>query len=465
MLLFSTVLDINDTLTKDAFIQLVIDWNQGSTHKDNVIKDIRWNGEHNIRFGDENMWLAIEEYRNQNIIAARYQQTDSDGAVWATDYVMNFTEWKMAVQLDRSFLAEALAVDPKFSTPHFIAMLADAGYLKQDGELPVSRDPVLIGEKNISLLSGIINGNVKYRLPVVYVSKLYDNRTTPVDVRFLASKLKGVAHVLVLQGPWLNNRLRDLCHGKNEYYGAIGIYFPNPAVAHKRYLYRALIGYDEIQFSKTVRDVIEYANNQNVPALYTWQGVNNALLRDRWSSRGADLIEAQRAMRDVESNAEKTKKDAEDLVEGTVKDITDMGRQISELTKQNEALQCEVAGLRAKLGTLGSTPLLYTGNEDELFAGEIKELILTVLEETIKADPQAKTRRADVIRDILQHNDYKHVIPEKAEQLKKLLKGYKGLTPPLRSALDDFGFKITDDGKHYKLVYRGDPRYHTTMSK
>ena len=130
MLLFSTILEINDTLTKDAFIQLVIDWNQGSTHKDNIIKDIRWNGEHNIRFGDDQMWLSIEEYRNQNIIAARYQQTDSEGAVWATDYVMNFTEWKMAVQLDRSFLAEALAVDPKFSTPHFIAMLADAGYLK-----------------------------------------------------------------------------------------------------------------------------------------------------------------------------------------------------------------------------------------------------------------------------------------------------------------------------------------------
>lgn len=142
-----------------------------------------------------------------------------------------------------------------------------------------------------------------------------------------------------------------------------------------------------------------------------------------------------------------------------------MGRQISDLTKQNEALQCEVAGLRAKLGTLGSTPLLYTGNEDELFTREIKELILTVLEETIKADPQAKTRRADVIRDILQHNDYKHIIPEKAEQLKKLLKGYKGLTPPLRSALEDFGFKITDDGKHHKLVYQGDPRYHTTLSK
>ena len=40
MLLFSTLLDINDTLTKDAFIKLVIEWNQGSPHANNVISGI-----------------------------------------------------------------------------------------------------------------------------------------------------------------------------------------------------------------------------------------------------------------------------------------------------------------------------------------------------------------------------------------------------------------------------------------
>ena len=66
MLLFSTVLDINDTLTKDAFIQLVIDWNQGSPHEENIIRGIEWNGDRNVRFGDDRMWLDIQEYRNGN---------------------------------------------------------------------------------------------------------------------------------------------------------------------------------------------------------------------------------------------------------------------------------------------------------------------------------------------------------------------------------------------------------------
>lgn len=44
MLLYSTTLRINDTLTKDGFIQLVIQWNQSSPHMDNVIPDVNWNG-------------------------------------------------------------------------------------------------------------------------------------------------------------------------------------------------------------------------------------------------------------------------------------------------------------------------------------------------------------------------------------------------------------------------------------
>ena len=34
MLLFSTMLAINDSLTKEKFIELVIKWNQGSPHAD-----------------------------------------------------------------------------------------------------------------------------------------------------------------------------------------------------------------------------------------------------------------------------------------------------------------------------------------------------------------------------------------------------------------------------------------------
>lgn len=149
MLLFSTILDIDDSMTKDAFIKLVLEWNQGSPHENNVIKKINWHGERNIRYGDERLWLDIEEYRNQNIIAIRYEKKEEDGAVWDTDYVMNFNAMKMAIRLDRSYLEEALAIDPKFSTPHFITLLIERGYIKADGNLPVTRTPININSDKL----------------------------------------------------------------------------------------------------------------------------------------------------------------------------------------------------------------------------------------------------------------------------------------------------------------------------
>ena len=66
MLLFSTILEIEKKLTKDDFINLVIEWNQKG-HPESVISGIEWNGERNVRYEDENKCLEIQEYRNKNI--------------------------------------------------------------------------------------------------------------------------------------------------------------------------------------------------------------------------------------------------------------------------------------------------------------------------------------------------------------------------------------------------------------
>ena len=209
----------------------------------------------------DTLWLAIEEYRNENIIAIRYEKTEADGVVWDTDYVMNFNDMKMSIQLDRSYLEEALVIDPTFSTPHFITLLIAHGYLKDDGNLAILRTPCFITKDNIPLLANIINGNARYRLPVVYVSKTYSN-SDPVDIRKLAGRLKGVAHVLVQESTWLNGRIRRECDSKNEYYGAIGVYFPNKAYDHKKYMYRAYDGIDAVLSEKVIRSVIQYSNAQ-----------------------------------------------------------------------------------------------------------------------------------------------------------------------------------------------------------
>ena len=52
MLLFSTVLDVIDSLNADEFIRLVLEWNEGSMYATNKVTGINWHGEHCVKYGD-----------------------------------------------------------------------------------------------------------------------------------------------------------------------------------------------------------------------------------------------------------------------------------------------------------------------------------------------------------------------------------------------------------------------------
>ena len=481
MLLFSTILDIEKTLTKDSFIKLVLEWNQGSPHESNVIKGIDWKGERNIRYGNEKLWIDIEEYRNKNIIAVRFEKIEEDGAVWDTDYVMNFQDMKMSIRLDRSYLEEALTIDPKFSTPHFITLLIERGFVKKDGLLEVLKKPIFIDNSNIQILADIINGETIYRLPIVYISKTYYDEN-PVNVSLLASKLKGAAHVLVQDSNCTNNRLKTLCNENNEYYGAIGIYFPRQAMGHRRYLYRRVTGIDNRLLEKVVQVVIQYSNSQMIETLYTWQGVN-ALLRDRLFCQKEERAQVEEERRtalyellQLKGNLDKTQKkmqqkaieeakaEADKILDSFEEDMLKLQEQVEQLSRANDALTSENYGLRSKINYDDRVPVVFFGDEEEFYSGEIKEMILDALEESLKA-ATPKTRRYDVLNDILENNAYEKIHEERETIIKNLFKNYKTLSGITRQELKDIGFEITDDGKHYRLTYYGDDRYKTTIAK
>ncbi|MCD5568087.1 hypothetical protein LOB20_08875, partial [Lactobacillus delbrueckii subsp. lactis] len=159
MLLYSTMLDVNDTLTKEKFIQLVIKWNQ--EHEDPSF---------NVP-GDDQHWLEIEEYRNGNTVAIRYQKVEENDRIWSSDYVMNFAAGKMHIQLDRSFTGDANDLDQEFSTQHFLTFLIEEGHMQADGDLPVAREPIYIGKNNSKLLAKVIKGESSYKITVKKVYK------------------------------------------------------------------------------------------------------------------------------------------------------------------------------------------------------------------------------------------------------------------------------------------------------
>lgn len=454
MLLYSTILKANDSLTRDKFIQLVIEWNQQSPHQDNVIPDLNWNGEHNIRFGNECLWMDIEEYRNKNIIAVRFEKKEKDGAVWDTDYVMNFDEMKMAIRLDRSYTEDALMENPQFSTPHFLTLLIENGYLADDNGLPILKKPILIESSNAGLLSDLVNERKQYRFPVVYVSKTVYNRE-PLDCNLLCHKLKGSAHILLQKDISDNTVIRRSCNDNNEYLGGIGIYFPNGS--HRRYIYREYDNEDSILLSKVTNAVFRYMNVQTIPPLYTWAGVNNSLLRDKWSSNREEKLAAETARLHAEAEFLEYQKTFD-------QENDKLKNRIDELTREVYSLQQENQGLRVKLNDTENVPIIFLGDEEEFYQGEIREMVLDAVSEKLK-NTKEKTRRYDVYKDILNKNNYQGLAAERTEAIKNLLKDYKMMTGTLRNQLKDFGFSVTEEGKHYRLTYYGDGRYKATFAK
>lgn len=450
MLLYSTILNVKESLTKEKFIQLVIQWNQESPYEENIIPGLKWDGQMNVRYGNEVLWLEIEEYKNGNTVAIRYEKVEENGRIWNTDYVMNFDENRLLIQLDRSFTGDAMDLDFTFSTPHFLNTMIENGYLADDGDLPVTKNPIYITEENINLLSKIITRESSYHLPIVYVSKTVYNQY-PMNVDVLSSRLKGVAHVLVQQSHDTDRMIRQLTQNKNEYFGAVGIYYPNKSVRSNRYLYQYNGQVDGFLQEKVVRKVMLYCSNQKVDESYTWNGVINSIGKDRLNSQRQERMKAETELSQVFDEFDD--------------EMKRLQRRIETLTRENNALRAENAGLNNKVNGLDEIPVINMGREQDFYHDEIKEIVLSALDNEIQTRSDKGGRREHVLSDLLESNDYQRVYHQRKGVIQKLLKNYNGMTSKIRNALQEFGFAISEDGKHYRLTYFGDTRYNITLAK
>ena len=470
MLLFSTLLDIKDTVTPDDFLRLVLQWNETSSHKENIVTGITWHGEHNARYGTDGLWLEFVELPEQGIVAVRHEKVTEGGVAWDSDFIVNFKERRIAIQLDRTYNEEALVMDAAFSTPHFITLLIENGFLKEDQDLPVLRTPIEITDEDEELCRSVFEEGKAYKLPVIFVTGTAEG-TEPLSTAWLASRLKGAAHVLVEESAEQCREIRRQFIKADDPFGAVRIKYPSETTGKKRIYFRSMTGSPDARLEKVIRSVIQYGIAQRIDRLYTWQGVVGAALYAQLEHQVAirktaesDRLKAESDKQKAESDREKAEAEVDKVYEAFDEDLQALQDKVAELTKANEALQYENQGLRAKVAGSAAVPVIYAGDEEEFYQGEIRDMILGTLDEALSATEKA-TRKADVLEDILDNNPYYHLSEERKQRVKSLFKGYKSLTGTMRQELLSLGFEISEAGKHYKITYRGDPRYMVTVGK
>lgn len=446
MQIYSAIFPVKESLSQDDLINLVVEWNQGSPH--NKISNLNWDGKkRNIKFEDGNLSLAIEEIRTYNTIAIRFHQFDENNIIWNTDIVVNFNTHIFSIKIDRETTADTIGFIPQFKTPILVNMLLDRDFIGMDNDLEISAKEIPIKKDNYKVIENIICRNTVYSMPVIYVTKSWGRY--PLRVHTLAYRLRGVAHVLIEEDADVCKFLKDSCGGMNSHHGSIGIYYPGSSAPYKIITPRRYEGQEETLIDRIVNMVCRYMNQQARDKMMTWEGVQNELLKLRYVSATEKKVKAENEVSEVYENFSD--------------ELEEKERTIEELNNRVMALQAENQGLRAKYEQVSEIPLIYYGEEDELYEGEIKDHILETLQKQMQQVKKG-TRKEIILQDILESNELTGALEEKRAEIKRILKGYTKVGDSLKRDLKAYGFIITKDGGHYKLTYKGDSRYLFTMA-
>ncbi len=443
MITYTTQFPINDLLTKEAFIKNVIKWNQGSQH--DKIDGVEWDGEsHDLRWEQNEISLEFQEVDTDKIIASRLKKEDEHG-IWTTDFVLNTEKKYLSVSVGLVTTEFTTDFAPTYYPPYFVKLIVYSGYSGEDFTLHVSQKAHRASECK-ELLQKVCKKEVRMSLPIVYITSLKESESD-INVDDLAFRLQGVAHVIYESDDYEKKICLDINDGNDRESKAI-IFYPS---TQKKV---DIISFEEKNKVSIERKIINEVYSYMIQRVRrnkdTWDGVLNEQLH----LRNIELLKSKKTVEEENDY----------LYEEFGDQLKKMEDTNAKLNNEIQRLTAEVQGLRMKFSDKSQIPVIVAGEERNLYEGEIKEIILEILE-SYKKSCHEGSRRQHVIDDILKCNEYKHLPEKKREILKRALKGYRSLNGSLKNELEILGIEITSDGKHYKWSYFGDNRYVVTAAK
>ena len=281
-------------------------------------------------------------------------------------------------------------------------------------------------------------------MPVVYVSSGFYGDYI-VDPDRLASYLSGMAHVVIEPDHTFSSRLKIEADSGNVYSGAIGVYWPDGTGRRSFFIGREYGSSMEVQRA-VLEEVRTTLTNRRPLDRCTWAAVQALVSRS--------AFEALRAAGSQE---------VEKFVEGFDKEQRAKAEQLQDAEREIARLLAEVRRYETR-AAMDSGLSLRTGREQDLYPGELASIVRDAVKDAAtRTNPDS--RRAHVLSEILASNAPRSDAEEMREELKSLLRGSRGLDAKARRSLERMGFMISEEGKHYKLVFQGDDRYTFTLPK
>lgn len=447
MLCFATEIPVSDDESSAYFQQTVINWLLGSPHSTLVKLDLEkifQTGSWSLRKGNEFVESLSVRSDHADSSAVRYTKNDGE-LVWQTVIAHSKSSGETWVSVRVSCESTHPTVRlPIAKKPIIVRTLLRELGGANDGELEVLASCHRLSNTEIDLAARMILGKSGARLPIVYVSARFDGDYI-IDANRLASDLAGMAHVVVEPNRQFSLRLKLEADSKNVYGGNVGVYWPN-GVGKRMFSLRSQEE-SSWELAKAIFEEVRTALiNRRPLESCTW-----ASIQERHSKNAFEELKASGS-----NEIEKYIDAFDDELQSKVTRLEDAEREISRLHSELSRLEAH--------GSRGGDIVISSGPEQNLYPNEIPLVVLDALREYGDRVSE-ESRRKHIVTAILNAND---AIPKDADyrsRLKELLRGFRSMDPRTRRSLEDLGFEISEDGKHFKLIFRGDQRYTFTLPK
>jgi hypothetical protein len=402
-------------------------------------------GEWSARKAHETVNTLLWSSPDEMLAGARWLLT-ADDLDWETSVVFSRTEsdaW-VSIRTSRESTHPAARLPPA-KKPVVVRTLLDTLGGALDGELLVSQEPLRLTNDQIALAGRLITGRAGCRLPVVYMSCGFNGDYIAIPNQ-LANDLSGMAHVVVEPNRPFSRRLKIEVYSENVYGGTIGVYWPDGAGRKSFFLSDELVS--PLEIKRAIVDEIRIALMNRRPLVRcTWASIEEAVSKEALKvlkASGSREVEKYVEIFDAESTAKDKKlKDAEAEI-----------ARLSDEIRQFEGQKFIEAGIT-----------LRAGQELDLYKkGEIADIVRDALQDAANR-VQTDSRREHVLNAILEGLATTETSRRQREELKELLRDYRSMDRKIRKGLEDLGFSIEEEGKHFKITFHGDDRYTFALPK
>jgi hypothetical protein len=375
----------------------------------------------------------------------RHEWQDPEKFTWTTDICGWRTPSSFLVSVQVSSLADSIGERPRTpKKPKIVKMLLDKLGGDMDGPFSISAEPVVLEEGQLDLAVRILKGETGNFLPVIYVSSTWKNEPA-LDVRALAGWLSGMAHVVVEPNRRFSFHLAGKVDRINPYAGASAICWPHGS--------GQLLKFQPSKFTsphsysnEICRSLQRALSGRRPNTKCTWDYIRERIFGHK-----------VKALREAgEINLEEYAKAFDAELNATKRQLLVAEQEIStlkrELAQTNETYRQQDEGL------------LEFGRELDLYPGEHRDVVIWALQiasRNVNSDGRVK----EVLDSLMLANQASGTMEKMQQTIKDAVGGCENIGKEQWKALEKAGFSISEDGKHYKLMFRNDERYTFAMAK